>query len=247
LDAPLNSPAEFLAWDTDFFGHRIGRVLTHNLSENEADRVDAWAFANKIDCVYYLAEGIDHTSCIAAENHHYHQVDLRVTYHIDLSRLDLTDMKISHVREAKESDIPQLRDMTRYNHQISRFFADDHFEREKCMRLYEIWIERDFHAQDHLLWVWADQDRPVGYTSVHMKKADNIAEIGLVGVHPDFRGRGMGKDLQLWVLMNLKKMEFDSVEVATQGRNIYAHNLYQKCGYRLKSINLWYHKWFQNS
>jgi dTDP-4-amino-4,6-dideoxy-D-galactose acyltransferase len=245
LEQPLNSPAEFLPWDTNFFNHRIGRVFSHNLSETEADQVDAWALNNDIDCIYYLAEGIDHTSSIAAENHHYHQVDLRVTYHIDLSGSEEFDININHVREAKEADLPQLREMTRHNHQISRFFADDHFEREKCMQLYEIWIERDFHAQDHLLWVWADKDRPVGYTSVHLKKNDNTAEIGLVGVHPEFRGRGMGKDLQLWVLMNLKNMNINSVEVATQGRNVYAQNLYQKCGYRVKSINLWYHKWYQ--
>lgn len=237
-------PALFLNWDTAFFSKRIGRLLTHNLHENEAVEVDKWAARNNIDCLYYLAEGIDPNSSAAAENHGFHLVDLRVTFHVDLARWNMGEQAINRIRFAKESDLPQLREMTRHNHQISRFFADEHFELEKCMQLYEVWIERDFNATDHLLWVWDENDQPVAYTSVHLKPGGQSAEIGLVGVHPDFRGRGMGQGLQTWVLSHLKGLGVNTVEVATQGRNINAQNLYQKCGYKLKSINLWYHKWF---
>jgi dTDP-4-amino-4,6-dideoxy-D-galactose acyltransferase len=237
-------PALFLEWDSNFFGHRIARVVSHNMSENDATTIDAWALKNRIDCVYYLADGNDLHSTKAAEDHHYHQVDLRVTYRIDVKRLTIIEPKTTHIRKAKESDLPLLRAMTRYNHQISRFFADDHFEREKCMELYEVWIDRDFHANNYLLWVWEENDQPVAYTSVHLKPTDHTAEIGLVGVYTDYRGRGLGQNLQRWVLADLKKLGMDFVEVATQGRNISAQNLYQKCEYRLKSINPWYHKWF---
>jgi len=240
------SPAVFLEWDTAFFGKRIGRVLTHNLKETEADEVDAWAFEHKMDCIYYLADGSDHSSYRAAENHQYHHVDLRVTFHMDLTRWVHDEINFQQIRQAKEEDIPQLQQMTRYNHQISRFFADDHFDREKCMNLYEVWIERDLRTKEHGLWVWEENDRPIGYTSVQYMKTEYAAEIGLVGVHPDFRGRGIGLALQLWVLQFFNKSGVKSVEVVTQGRNISAQNLYQKCGYRLKSIDLWYHKWYTN-
>jgi ribosomal protein S18 acetylase RimI-like enzyme len=32
-------------------------------------------------------------------------------------------------------------------------------------------------------------------------------------------------------------------QVVTQGRNIAAQRLYQKCGFRTGEIALWYHRW----
>jgi dTDP-4-amino-4,6-dideoxy-D-galactose acyltransferase len=34
------------------------------------------------------------------------------------------------------------------------------------------------------------------------------------------------------------------VTVVTQGRNIEAQRLYQKCGFLSRAIYYWYHKWF---
>ena len=239
-----NDPALFLDWDSAFFNRRIGKVQTHSLTKQDFEAVDAWANSHRIDCVYYLADGSDLHSSVEAENNGYHLVDLRVTYQINIARSTLSAPATDSIREAKEDDLPQVRHMTRDNHQISRFFADQHFDREKCMELYEVWIERDFRARDHFLWVWDENGQPVGYTSASLNPVDHTAEIGLVGVHPDWRGRGMGLDLQRWVLMQLKTLGAINVEVVTQGRNINAQNLYQQSGYRLKSINLWYHKWY---
>jgi RimJ/RimL family protein N-acetyltransferase len=36
----------------------------------------------------------------------------------------------------------------------------------------------------------------------------------------------------------------DSMEVVTQGRNVAAQRLYQKCGFATKEVQLWYHHWF---
>ena len=239
-----DTPALYLDWDSAFFDKRIGKVQTHILTQADARAVDEWANENHIDCVYYLADGSDLTSSTAAENDHYHLVDLRVTYQIDLSQAVPVAPITDHIRKAKEEDLPLVRQMTRENHQISRFFADEHFSREKCKELYEVWIERDYRERDHFLWVWEENGQPLAYTSAYINPANCSAEIGLVGVHPDRRGQGMGLDLQIWVLRQLKTLGVNDVEVVTQGRNISAQNLYQRSGYRLKSIDFWYHKWF---
>ncbi|MBA4384150.1 MAG: hypothetical protein C0410_05390 [Anaerolinea sp.] len=240
----LNTPAILLDWDSVFFNKRIGKVRTHVLSQMNAEAVDEWAKTHQVDCVYYLAEGSNLVSSAAAENNGYHLVDLRVTYEIDLTRIALTAPATDRVRLAKESDLSTVRQMTRENHQISRFFADERFDREKSMELYEVWIEKDFRDKDHFLWVWDENDQPVAYTSASLNSSDHTAEIGLVGVHPEWRGRGLGLDFQIWVLTQLKALGTNHVEVVTQGRNNNAQNLYQRSGYRLKSTDLWYHKWY---
>jgi dTDP-4-amino-4,6-dideoxy-D-galactose acyltransferase len=244
LTVSENPPAVYLDWDSAFFNKRIGRVLTHSLTNTDSLAVDKWAAANRIDCVYYLADGSDLDSPKTAESHGYHLMDLRVTYQYDLDHSQVTAQANNHIRNANEEDLPFIRQMVRENHTISRFFADEHFEREKCMELYEAWIERDFREKNHFLWVIEEKGLPVAYTSAGLDLDNNTAEIGLVGVHPDWRGQGNGLKLQVWVLDQLKTLGARHVEVVTQGRNINAQNLYQRSGYQLKSIDLWYHKWY---
>jgi dTDP-4-amino-4,6-dideoxy-D-galactose acyltransferase len=236
-------PAVFLQWDSDFFQKRIGRVITCNMSENEAFRVDIWAAEQHIDCLYYLADGSLSSSAWVAENHGFHLMDLRVTYQIDLKNVK-SDLPMRSIRQATAVDLPTIKQMAGEFHSVSRFFSDDHFERILCKQLYELWIERDFIEHDRYLWMSEDQGQITGYTSASIDQSGKAAEIGLVGVNPNWRGQGIGWNLQLGILQQLKTLGVNHVEVVTQGRNISAQNLYSKSGYVLKSIDLWYHKWY---
>lgn len=243
----LESPAVYLEWDSAFFQKRIGRVNSSNMSHQNADAVDVWAIKNHIDCVYYLADGLELTFARAAESHNYHLMDLRVTFNIDLRYTKIESLKDTKIRPAVQGDIAELKRMASEYHEISRFFADDHFERSKCRELYELWIERDFKEANRFLWVYEEQGKIAGYTSATIDLRDKKAYIGLVGVNPQFRGHGIGLHLQLEVANQLRQLGVNNVEVVTQGRNIIAQNLYQKSGYCLQSIDLWYHKWYTNS
>lgn len=240
------SPAIFLEWDSTFFQKRIGRVNSNNMSDSYADAVDVWAHTNTIDCVYYLADGRELSSSRAAESHHYQLMDLRVTFSIDLGQLERESLKEPKIRFAVEDDIAEVKRMAGDFHEISRFFADDYFEKSKSRELYALWIDRDFKEANRFLWVYEEQGLIAGYTSASVDQKGKRAQIGLVGVNPLFRGQGIAHYLQDEVLRQVRDLGVRNVEVVTQGRNIAAQNLYLKCGYRLQSIDLWYHKWFTN-
>ncbi len=42
----------------------------------------------------------------------------------------------------------------------------------------------------------------------------------------------------------LSDLDFDRVNVVTQGKNIPAQRAYQRCGFITRSVELWFHKWF---
>lgn len=235
---------EFLQWDSHFFNKRIGRVKSHNLHEIDINLVDEWAVKNSMDCIYYLADGNEILSTMTAEGHDFHLMDLRVTYQMDLQKTLFESPEKRLIRQAKSEDLPKIKHMAGEFHSISRFFADEHFDRDLCKKLYQVWIERDFQEVDHYLWVFEQEDQLLGYTSGSVDLVKKTAEIGLVGVDSKWRGQGIGRDLQLGVLCEFQKIGINHVEVVTQGRNPSAMNLYCKSGYRLKSINLWYHKWY---
>ncbi len=237
----VSEVARFLDWDSRFFGKRIARVQSRCLTPEEAESVDLWCRKQHIDCVYYLAEGAKAASAEQAERHGFHLVDLRVTFNRDLMS-GLPTAVYEGLREAGEGDLVQLKKMTHENHTISRFFADTHFDPKRSAEMYEVWIENDLRRENGQLWVKVVNDLAVAYTSVSLH--GQSAEIGLVGVDSGHRRKGYGAEVVNWTLQRLAEAGMKNVEVVTQGRNVAAQVLYEKCGFVTKSIDLWYHKWF---
>jgi len=66
----------------------------------------------------------------------------------------------------------------------------------------------------------------------------------LFGIDSRFQNRGMGKTLLKDAVAWLEERGAKQVTVVTQGRNIKGLRLYQKCGFAIHSVKLWYHRWF---
>lgn len=237
-------PVQFLEWDSKFFGVRIGRVLSRNLTDQEMARVETWASDHDVDCLYYLADGSRSESSRVAEANGFLLMDLRITFSISLQKNKIEQPAAIGFREANPGDLAVLMKMAGEYHQISRFFADENFSREKSQKLYGLWLQRDLQEEDHFLWLIDKRGQIIGYTSASIEKNARRAEIGLVGVNSEYRGQGIGLDLQQSVLKELRLRGAREVDVVTQGRNIAAQNLYIKSGYHLKSVDLWFHKWY---
>lgn len=240
--ADVDAPGVILEWDSRFFGKRIGRVRSSCLTAAESKGIIEWGRDQHLDCLYYLADGAKPGAAMEAEKYGFQYMDMRVTLNRDLTR-GFPERANTEIRLAREGDLVQLKKMTHENHTISRFFADPHFDPQRSAQMYEIWIENDLRRTNGQLWVRTIQDQAVAYTSVTLQ--GETAEIGLVGVDSAHRRKGYGAELILWTLQQLSREGVKSVDVVTQGSNIAAQILYQKCGFLTKSIDLWYHKWFQ--
>lgn len=74
------------------------------------------------------------------------------------------------------------------------------------------------------------------------KKGDR-ADVGLIAVDASMRGKKLGAALVLaaqeWALKN----GYGSAQVVTQGENLAACKLYEKCGYHVDKIENIYHFW----
>ena len=238
-----NLPVEYLNWDSDFFNRRIARVTSGSVSSDEIERILTWAVDECIDCLYYLVSGQETNATCLAEEKGFHFVDLRVKFIKDLKKPERSFIPTWHIRRAHEEDLNTLKEMARNAFQLSRFHVDDHFNQEKADLLYEVWVENDLRTTGHDVWVIDAQGQLAAYTSVSVKQ-DGKAQIGLVGTQAAWRGRGLALELQRFICEELQNEGIEEVEVITQGRNIPAQNLYQRAGYLISSIDLWYHKWF---
>ena len=65
-----------------------------------------------------------------------------------------------------------------------------------------------------------------------------------MGIAPQARGQGLGLALMYTALGWFHAAGARRVQVVTQGRNLPALRLYQRGGFQVEMVQLWFHKWF---
>jgi RimJ/RimL family protein N-acetyltransferase len=223
-----------LEWDTEFWGVRIGRVLQDTLA---AEAVDDWAGLHDVACVYFL--GRDEPGAAArAEEAGFRLMDVRVALGRPAAALES-----SLLRPATPEDVEPLRELARGNHRITRFYADPNFPDERCDELYATWISRSVEGWADAVLVAELDGRPAGYVSCHALEW-GWGSIGLIGVGPDARGRGLGRELVNGAVGWARERGLERVTVVTQARNVPALRTFEECGFRTDDVGLSFHKWY---
>jgi ribosomal protein S18 acetylase RimI-like enzyme len=249
MSAPDPALCELLPWDIDFFRCRIARVCGDTLKDEQALQIDDWCRGHRIQCLYFLSRTDDPATIQIAEKHGFALVDIRVTLERRLSdgpdparpapAGDIT------IRSSQPDDLPGLQTMARKGHSETRFFNDAHFPRQRAEDFYSTWITLEVQGRAQTVLVAASAaNQPLGYVSCHLDSARREGQIGLVGVNPEVRGRGIGRGLIRAALDWYRNHGAQVVTVVTQGNNRPAQRLYQQCGFLTQNLQLWYHKWY---
>ncbi len=202
------------------------------------DRVDDWARENDVSCLYFLADSGDAASAHAAEEGGFRLMDVRVEL-----RREARPEDVPGVRTAREEDRDALRAIARVSHGITRFYADPGFPDERCDDLYDIWISRSLEGWAQGVLVAERDGRPVGYVSCHLD--DSQGSIGLIAVDESARGAGLGVSLARAAVGWCAEHGAEAISVVTQGRNTQALRTFERGGFRVHSLELWFHKWYE--
>jgi ribosomal protein S18 acetylase RimI-like enzyme len=234
---------QILDWDSKFFNRRIGRITQNFLDEPSLVAINHSIEENQLECIYFLAKPDDDRTIQLAEHENFHLVDLRITLQVQsLHNQGFPEPNIP-IDYASVEDIPALRLIAAENHSLSRFFTDTHFPRQKCRELYAIWVEKAVRDPNTRVFTWRAGGEACAYVTAKICP-ESYGEIDLVGIAPQYQGRGLGPQLIVQALRYFQQQKIDRVTTVTQGRNAHALKLYQKCGFSIASIELWYHKWF---
>ena len=93
-----------------------------------------------------------------------------------------------------------------------------------------------------------DGTRPIGYcwTKIEIKSESSeieaVARISMLGIDPDYRGKGLGKELLLAGLTYLKENGFRFARLTVDKENEEAFSLYRSTGFTICNSSLWYEK-----
>jgi dTDP-4-amino-4,6-dideoxy-D-galactose acyltransferase len=233
-------PGLVLDWDSAFWGVTIGRVQGDRLTEAGLADLDTWTRKHSVDCLYFLARSDDPATVELAHEGGFRLVDVRV----ELTQPSSETEPVPSIRPYRSEDLVYLRTIARTSHEITRFYSDPHFSRDRCSDLYDTWIVRSCEAG------WADavlvaeiESDAAGYVTCHLDQASNQGSIGLIAVSAQAREKGLGRDLALAALGWCNRHGSLEVSVVTQGANVAAQRLFQRCGFRTNSMGLWFHRW----
>lgn len=229
-----------LDWDSEFFGFEIARLSVSRVDDRCVKEAFTWCTQHGTRCLYFLADAADMTTLSIAGTNAFRLVDIRIT----LDR-PIEDQRVPtpSVREARDDDVGELRNIARESHRGTRFYNDPGFPSARCDEFYSTWIERSCRGYADLVFV-AEQDGAIqGYITCH-RREPQVGVIGLVAVRESFRRLGFGRQLIEASFRYFLENSIRTIEVVTQGNNIASQRLYQACGFRTKSVELWFHRWF---
>jgi len=241
----MNERCQFLKWDSKFFGFRIARLHGSQLRPEETAEIDRWCAAERIDCLYFLADCNCPETVTTAECCGFGCKDVRVTYEwkaiLGARGVEPRIGEDLTVRAHRASDCDALAAIARSAHTDTRFFFDCRFDRNRAADLYETWI-RQACARDHVV-VAETHGEPAGYLTCRIVEGRG-GNIGLSAVDPRYHGQGIGRAMMEAALGWFGGQAISEIRVATQGRNVAAHRFYQSAGFLTRSVECWFHKWF---
>ena len=87
-----------------------------------------------------------------------------------------------------------------------------------------------------------DGDTPAGYnwTLRNENEHGKIGFVSMTGVHPEYRGNGLGTAVVVTGMEYLRDKGVDAVELEVDSENVPARELYLKLGYRQVHHSVWY-------
>jgi ribosomal protein S18 acetylase RimI-like enzyme len=140
-----------------------------------------------------------------------------------------------HVRKAQLSDEAAVADLSAKSFTRSRFHNDPLLTKEQCRRVYHEWGARSVQGQAAQgVWIAEIDHQPVGFITLKIQEEHEgrFGVIDLIGVLPEFCGRGIGQALVTRGLEWCSDQGIPQVVVQTQADNLAAIQLYVGMGFK---------------
>ncbi len=238
---------EKLEWDSDFFGFNVAQIKGKRINEKKMTSIKKFCKNNKIDLLQFKCDAHHRPSILLAEKNSFHFADSRMTYLLNLEKtkkIYIKNDKDLSFRLAVPRDAKKLDKIVSELYKDSRYYFDINFPRKDVKNFYSDWINKSIIGKfDDMVWLLLYKNKLIGCCSLKINSR-KYASIGLFGIEKKFTGKGYGRFLIKKIIYFLNKQKIKKIFVVTQGRNYRAQNLYQKTGFSINSMEIYYHCWF---
>ena len=141
------------------------------------------------------------------------------------------------VRKAQPEDAPQIVEVIK-SAEESGFMLFNPGERQLTAEIFAKRIENMNADEKSGIFIACEEERVLGYMIVQNDTPEKIVHRGyiVIGVHSDYRGKGVGKALFSFVLDWAKTVGLHRLELTVIKNNEVAVNLYKKMGFEIEGI-----------
>lgn len=231
-----------LSWDTDFLGYPVYRLNARALGTAELQARLTEARAAGARLVYVFADPDDAEVNAAASAAGLPLVDRKVTYAM-AATVPTDPLNVVALRPAT-GPTPALENLVLQSGVYSRFKLDPNFAPGVYEELYTRWLHNSFNeglAREILVFQETTTSEPLGLLTLGIK--NDRADIGLLAVDEQVRGRRLGQQLVLAARHLAAYWQLPILQVVTQGGNEPACRFYERCGFRPDRVEHIYHAW----
>lgn len=227
---------EYLNWDSNFFNLKVGEI---NLQK--------WATIENhqsFDLIYVKQEIDEHVEIEGFEKTF---EETKVTFSKNLSVANHPTQPFETIDfDTSSLQNELLYELAYVSGAHSRFLLDSNFNKESFKKLYRIWVDNSLNKKfaDKLFYT-LQENTVTGF--VTLKKEGITAKIGLIAVHPNFQGKGIGRKLISDCESYCIKNGVEQLLIPTQQENLNACNFYLKLGYSVQEKIYIKHYWKKNS
>lgn len=239
-----NHRFQMLEWDSNFFGMPVAAILPEILGHEDLAEVTVLLQEKGVRLAYWASDPGDGKSQQAATQCHGTLVDRKITYVVSADRAVLPSGGPAWPVETYAEPLTNadLENLAVQAGRYSRFRVDPRIPEGKFVEMYRMWIRKSVDRQlAEAVLVVRHLGRIVGMVTVGEK--NGRGDIGLIAVDNGMRGKQVGAALvfaaQAWAFGK----GWGSAQVVTQGENVAACRLYEKCGYRIEQVRNVYHFW----
>lgn len=231
----MKKGAEYLEWDSEFFGQRIGRAYVNTYKEfTEIDRKD-------FDLVYvFSSQRIDELDWALKDEKCVLQAELKDKDSIFKN----TSMDVNIVSfDPVEHSYEKLLALVYESGFKSRFKVDMNFRETGFKELYKKWLDNSLSghfAIDTLIALYKGEI--MGFLTYNGVD-DTTVNITLTAVDPKFRGKKTATILIHEFKKRVQLKGYKYASVITQYSNEPAMYLYQKNLFKINTITYIYHIW----
>jgi len=229
-----------LPWDSSFWQFRVAGWSPLRLTPARLRRAIQWCRRKRIRCLYACVDGEDlrTRSLLAKEGFVFADVRMEMSKTILPGR----SRRGIRLREPTEKELPALCRMASRSHGNTRFGQDGNFDPAQVRRFYALWLAKAA-ARHAVLVLPGGKGSPAGYVTWE-KESGRRGRIGLIAVASDSRGRGWGRKLLEGAVAGFQRLGVREVRAATQGTSGRAVRMYEKAGFTVADVKVWYHRWF---
>lgn len=236
----MPSTIQPLAWDSDFLGFSVGRLLTDGLSETQIAMAIAEARLAGFHLLYAVASPADAAAATALRQAGAWLADRKVTFAMPVSG---SPAPVAAAIGSTNTYSPQLESLAWQSGEYSRFRLDPRLDPTVFREMYSRWLHNSLSgsiARQVLVWR-APSGHELGLLTLGEK--NGRADIGLLAVDEAARGQRVGQQLVATAVAQAIAWGYAELQVVTQGDNELACRFYEKCGFQLVQEEHIYHCW----